>query len=405
MVFQDLSAPQTNVSKASSQPLPLASASDRVLALLFDFLILSPVISLAVAGLMRQTKTFFLLNSASQEGLVAAALVFVAIVFCVVLLQTLSLYYWQATPGQFFMQIRVISYPQEKERLSINQCLVRALLWSCGFIFLAIPFLEVLSHSLRRSFHERASDTLVITLKKNFDEGPYPIESKFIASWLRMSFLFLLLFAVMGYFKTYQSLRVGEFREKGQSNPYVCKEIKDLDFAGISRLDAALSLFLLDEISPECLDKESEASLWSDPVNSQDLAYLAKVFVTEGDVKKEYLGKVCTQPDSASCAIARYLNEDGQVQDIEPYRAQLWTARFLISEEKFAQQDFIGSLQIIEELQKLPVFKKGLEKRYVRSIWALNEMSKKSISRNRAPASENKSQSWIETFKDKYEVP
>lgn len=404
MVFPDLSAPEVKPQQTQNLIIPIAAVADRLLALVLDFLILSPVISLVVAGLIRQTKTYFLLNSSSPEGTVAALLVIIAVVFLATLLQSVFLYFWQATPGQFFLQMRVVSYPQGQERLSVNQCLIRSFLWCGGFLFLALPYLEVLSHPLRRAFNERASDTLVITLKQNFDEGPYPLESRFISSWLRMSFLFLLLFCVLGFFKVYHGLVSGVYREKENANPYVCKEMKDVDLTGASRLDAALALFLLNEISPGCLEKESEASLWGDPVNSQELAYLAKFFVTEGEMQKEYLGKICSEATSAVCLIGRYMNDDSQPHDLASVTSSLWTTRLLLSEEKFAAQDYVGSLKIIEELQKEPVLKIGLEKRYIRSIWALNE-SQKMIG-GRTPASAKEAgDSWIDVFKEKYEVP
>jgi hypothetical protein len=250
------------------------------------------------------------------------------------------------------------------------------------------------------------SDTLVITLKRNFDEGPYPLESRFIASWLRMSFLFLVLFGVLGFFRTYHGLVSGVYREKEGVNPYVCKEMKDVDLAGAARMDAALSLFMLNEISPECLEKESEASLWGDPVNSQELAYLAKFVVSEGEKQKEYLNKICTEATSTACLIARYLDEDGETRNLELAESSLLTARFLVSEEKFAAQDYIGSLKIIEDLQKEPVLKVSLEKRYIRSIWALNEVQNTPAVQGRKPASAGgNADSLIEVFKEKYEVP
>lgn len=406
MVFPDLSAPEARPQQKQNQSVPIASVADRLLALVLDFLILSPVISLLVAGLVRQTKTHFLLNASSQEGLVAALLVFIAAVFLTTLLQALFLYFWQATPGQFFMQMRVVSYPQSKERLSINQCLLRALFWCGGFVAFAIPYLEILSHPLRRAFHERASDTLVTTLKRNFDEGPYPLESRFIASWLRMGFLFMVLFGVIGFFKTYHGLTRGLYRVKEDSNPFLCKEMKDVDLTGRARLDAALSLFLLNDISLECLEKESEASLWGDPVNSQDLAYLAKFMASDGEKQREYLNKVCVEATSAPCQIAQYLDQGGVTKSLNMTGSSLLTARFLESEERFAEQDYAGSLKIIEELQKEPVLKRSLEKRYIRSIWVLNEVQNVPAMQGRKPASLGESKdSWLEEFKEKYEVP
>ncbi|KYG70117.1 hypothetical protein AZI85_15645 [Bdellovibrio bacteriovorus] len=405
MVFRDLSAPQSTPSSNEKTATPIASVSDRFIALVLDFLIFSPVISLIIAGLVRQTKTYFLLDATSAEGMISATLVIAVAIFFTCLLQAVFLYYWQATPGQLFMQMRVVSFPHPQQRLSINQCATRAFLWCTGFLVLAIPFLEIVSHPLRRAFHERASDTMVMTLKHVPDDGPHPLESKFIASWMRMSFLFLLLFGVIGFFKTYHSLQTGEYASKENRTVALCKEIKSADLTTSSRMDAALVLYLLNEISPECLSKEADVSLWSDPVSSQDLAYLAKYLTATESEQEKYFDKICEDSSSPTCATARYMLEDGEKEELEHADPKLWITQLLKSDEKYAEQDFLASLALIEELQKVPALKSALEKRFVRSVWGLNEMAyahpKK---KGRVPASAS-DDSFIETFKERYEVP
>lgn len=406
MVFPDLSVPESKVQQVVdlSRP-PIASVADRFLALVLDFLIFSPVISLLIAGLVRQTKTFFLVNPSSQEGSIAAGLVAVMAVFLTTVLQAVFLYYWQATAGQVFLQLRVVTYPHKQQRLTVNQCLMRSFMWCSGFVLMGIPYLEVLSHPLRRAFHERASDTLVITLKRNPDEGPLPLESRFISSWLRMSFLFALFFGTMGFIKTYHSLVGGHFHEKESNSSFVCKEIIEPGLNGAARLDAALSLFLVNEISPECLAKEADVSLWSDPVNPQGMAYLAKYLIVDSPAEqKKYFNKICKESRSSACAMARYMREDGKGADLVNADKELLTTKLLWSEEKYAKKDYAGSLKIINDLQSKPVLKAALEKRYVRSIWSMNEMEhSKDKNKGRRPASAGNK--LIDLFKEKYEVP
>lgn len=404
MVFKDLSAPEAHPYKRPANSIPIASVSDRFVAFILDFLIFSPIISLLTAGLMRQTKTIFMLNTGASQGMLAAAMVCIAVFALVVLLQTAFLFHWQATPGQLFMQMRVESFPHVQGRLSLNQCLLRSLMWCTGFALLAVPFIEIASHPLRRAFHERASDTVVVTLKQNYDEGPHPLESRFIGSWLRMSFLFLLLIGVLGFFKTYYSLQAGFYREETTVDN-LCKEMKDTDLWGISRLDAALSLYLLNEITSECLNKEAEAFLWSDPVNSQELAYLAKFVAADEAAQADYYDKICESP-TKTCSLARYLAEDGDVEDLEMADDKLWTVQLLQSDEKFSQKDYVGSLKLISDLQTKPSLKTAIEKRYVRGIWALREQADGKPQPGRRPASSDEERdSLIETFKEKYEVP
>lgn len=405
MVIPDLSAPETVPHTTKNSQTPIASVSDRFIAFILDFLIMSPVVSLITAGMIRQTKTFFLLNTGSSQGVLAAMLVFAAVFTAVVILQTAFLYYWQATPGQLFLQLRVQAYPQEQARLSLNQALLRSLMWCTGFLFFAVPFLEIASHPLRRAFHERASDTIVVTLKKNFDEGPHPLESRFIASWMRMSFLFLLLVGVMGFFKTYYSLQAGLYKEPANTDAFVCKEMKDSDLVGAARLDAALSLFLVNAITSECLNKEADAFLWSHSAIARNFGYLAKyVAASEADQEK-YLDKACETP-SSSCALARYMADNGTPEDLEKTEGELWSVQLLKADERYSRKDFVGNLELLTELQKVPALKTALEKRYVRGIWALNDQVKAGSNKGRQPASTEKNgKSFIELFKEKYEVP
>ncbi|MGE5086933.1 MAG: RDD family protein [Bacillota bacterium] len=401
MLFPDLSAPDIHPLKEPKTQTPVAFVADRFLALILDFLIFSPIVSFLLAGLIRQAKTFFMVSLHSQEGLVAAGLIFSAGITIVVLLQSVFLYFWQATPGQFFMQMRVVSYPTLRDRLTYAQCVIRALGFCASFLLLALPFLEVLSHPLRRAFHERASDTVVMTLKQVPDEGPVPLEQRFISSWLQLSYLFIALFALVGFLKTYHSLAIGEYREATPEAVASCKELKGFELQGVDRLDAALSLFVLNEITAECLNKEAEASLWNDPVNSQEMAYLAKYLLAEGDERTEYFKKACEAPTSSSCALAEYL-ENQDEQRLNQASQKLLITQVLAVEDRYARHDITGSLEEIQKLQQVEPLRRAMDKKYVRSIWALQQ-EKNANKGSRVPASVD-TKPWIEDFKEKYEV-
>jgi uncharacterized RDD family membrane protein YckC len=402
MLFPDLSAPEINNSKQFKQEPAIAFVVDRFLALVLDFLIISPVISLLVAGLVRQAKTFFILNSRSEEGFAAALLIFAVASVAVVLLQAAFLYFVQATPGQFFLQMRVVSYPEKQTRLTFSQCIVRSVMWCASFLLLGIPFLGVVAHPLRRAFHEKASDTMVVTLKKKFDRGPAPQEQRLITSWMQLSFAMFALIGFLGLMKSYHALTVGEYQVAAVDSDAACKEIKDKELSGPQRLDAALSLFLLKEISADCLHKEAELSLWGDPVNSQAMAYFAKFLLSEGSDRVAYLKKVCDERTSTACVLAQYLDhpEDVQLADASQ---KMWVTQVLEADQRYNQHDFEGSLELIEDLQSVAALRQAMDKKYVRSIWALQK-SLGQKKNGRVPASTGDSKLWIEDFKEKYGV-
>ncbi|WP_413584796.1 RDD family protein [Bdellovibrio sp. HCB274] len=401
MLFPDLSAPEINNSKQFEGKPAIAFLMDRFIAFILDFLIVSPIISLMVSGLLRQTKTFFLLNSRSEEGLVAVMMLFAVGTIGVVVMQTLSLFFLQATPGQYFLQLRVVSYPNAQKRLTFSQCVTRSVSWCGSFLLLGLPFLGVVGHPLRRAFHEKASDTMVVTLKKSFDPGPSLPEQRLMTSWMQFSFAMFALVAFVGLAKSYQSLSAGEYHTASEATAS-CQEIPDKDLNGAQRMDAALSLFLLKEISSDCLNKESEHSLWGDPVNSQAMAYFAKYLLSEGDERKEYFSKVCESRTSSGCILATYLDNPDDVKLGDASR-KLWVTQVLEADHLYSQKDFVGSLEVIENLQSVPALRQAIDKKYVRSIWALKE-SLGTRKGGRVPASTSDAQEWIDGFKEKYGV-
>jgi hypothetical protein len=247
-----------------------------------------------------------------------------------------------------------------------------------------------------------------MTLKKSHDDGPHPVESRFIGSWMRMSFLLLLLFLAIGFSQTYRGLLAGEFRStSGVELVQSCKEMKDSDLKGATRLDAALTLFFLEEISPECLAKEADVVLWENPVQAEGLGYLAKFAITEGDEQKKYYKKLCSDDKSGPCVMAHFLSGEGSLKDLSKEDLRWASAQYLVSEQLFAQGDFIGSLKVVEKLQKNPEFKTPLEKRFVRNIWALQEGGS-AKSHGRSPSSvelnSETTEKWLQKFKDRYEI-
>jgi hypothetical protein len=278
-------------------------------------------------------------------------------------------------------------------------------MWCVGLVLLGIPFLEVASHSLRRAFHERASDTFTITLKSEFDSGPHPLESRFISSWMRLSFLFFLFIGVLSLMRTHQGLITGAYADREVVGVHRCKELKNQSFEGNVRLDAAMTLFVLKEISSECLDKEAETALWSDPQIDKELAYLAKYFVSDFEVKNKYLEKLCRDEVSEVCGVARLSKGKSASTNLTIRKPKLFISQLLQSDSFFAAGDYQASLKLITELQKFSPIKEALEKRFVRAVWSLREEGLKAGDVGRKPASVGNLQPWLDTFKKRYEVP
>ncbi|MNK07452.1 RDD family protein [compost metagenome] len=407
MVYRDLSDIEKPQHASEKSTPAIAFVLDRFIALIFDFLIFSPVISLFGAGVLRQVKTMVLLNPTSSEAILLWGFLVVMMFVLTVLLQSVFLYFWQATPGQIFMQLRVISYPEEQGRLRYSQCIQRALFWTLSFGFAALPFLEILSHPLRRAFYDRAADTMVITLKKEHDEGPLALEVRYISSWTRMFFLVLLLIGTSAFFKSYNSLKVVLAKQENPAASAVatetCKDGRLESLRGEQRLDAALSLFLLNAVNSECLGKEADFVLWDSSGKHSELAYLAKAMsVADQKTQKSYQEKICQEDSSEVCRLSRVLlaTEGKNAPALEASKESLLSTRVMAMENQLEEKDFVGTIHSLKELRGNASLTAALEKKYVRVIWSLQETKKT----GRAPASQD-TQDLIQEFKESYEVP
>ena len=83
--------------------------------------------------------------------------------------------------------------------------------------------------------------------------------------------------------------RVASFADL-QDKSFFCEDLKALSLD--ERLSVAVALNLADQLSDECLDKESDFVLWKQRKSDYSLAYYAKSLTVE-DTKKEktYLNK------------------------------------------------------------------------------------------------------------------
>ncbi len=403
MVMRDLSAPESRPQDHRDE-IKIAFVGDRFLAAVFDFLIFSPVVSFCGAGFLKQIKTILLLDPRSNEAALMWMLLVGTSALIVVLLQSVFLFFWQATPGQRFMQLKVISYPRRFESLTFSQALLRSLLWTLSAGFCGIPFLEVIGHPLRRAFHERASDTLVITLKEEYDRGPMFIEKKLVSSWMRMVFLTIGFAALLFGFRTYRSLaQETYFKNLSSESDVHCSRIPVDGYAQFHRQDLAVALYLADEVSSECLNKEADQSLWNGSDGDIAWAYLAKALITEDKTEQDkYFTKVCEYKEREVCAIAQYLSDDENPDAAALRRGGLTSvsSRFLLMEDELKHKDYLSAIILIRDLQKESSLKPLMEKRYVQAAWSLNEEER---GRGREPASDD-AQEVLHEFKEKFGV-
>jgi uncharacterized RDD family membrane protein YckC len=413
MVIRDLSYPDTN-SHPSSRPqataqLPIAPVSDRFVAFILDFLITSPVVSFCVATFLRDLKTVLILNSDADE----ATVIWIFFILCIIglssLFQSVFLFFWQATPGQKFMQLAVVSYPHgvgEAQRLTFAQCLLRPIGWWVCAAMGGIPFLDIVGHPLRRGIHERMSDTLVVSKKDQPEDRPLAIETRYISStlWIFYGFLFLIGMTFMA--KTYKAALLQGLNGGTSVSQAFCPDIPLSKYKDQKRLDVAVALYLAEEVDNACVYTEAQKVIWTAEGETKALGELAMALVSEDDKEiADYHRKACTTSEkSEACAISKYLlsKDTGRGDLLRRAGLGLVSSRILLLSNSLGERNFVSAAGLIRDLDKETPLKAFLEKNRVKVAWALN--AKVSEKNSRSPAS-NDEKEILKEFKERYKLP
>lgn len=392
MVFIDLSSSE----KLNSNPdfsHRLASPGDRLLSFFIDFLLISPVAALFSAGALRELKENVIDNSDAQT-LITNISIYLFIFFAVNwILQSFFLHFWNASPGQKFLNLQVIKFPQEQSKnpLSFVQCLTRV----CGpwlsFLVLGIPLLEVFSHPWRRTFYDRLSDTLVITLKSQGEKAPLPFEAHFIRQWMQVTSCLLLF---VGLFQFVQMVNEGPeslANIKGKISAG-CAEVNLFSNQKFSRLDRALALYIVDKEELSCVEKElsQERVFKKEPA----LAYFAKSLLEKDKtLRAEYQKQTCSiAPNSNECA---WIKNPVEAQAQGTLSLQILSAQRSVEGGRWQV-----ALEKLDPLLDESMLFEGLQKSYIKTYFSLQSQNHQ---QQRAPASVDANK-LTEKFKKRYGV-
>ncbi len=385
MVIRDLSF---NSDENSSPRLRLASVADRLLAFAIDFFLFSPVVHLLLSFLLRKIEVMRITAPDSVEltGLMLVGLV-LTVVF-VISLQTVFLVLLGATPGKYFLKLRVrpidASFDSSASaKLSWPQALVRSVLWVIEVALFFVPFLEVLSHSKRRALHDRAAETVVVTLKAEGDSGPHKLESHFIRQVLVVCTLVVTSWIFFGVGRAYRMSLAGSYKkEELAESGQLCQFVDD---KSNNRVDEALALFLADAVSDECVYLESDFALWGADSNAKSWASLAMAVVNKGDKKlsESYLQKTCEiAPENEACELSKYFLGKGSapssqlaLNKIQPLVGNSLSFKVLQAMSKERQSDFSGMSAVLQKIDHPALIPFKL-KNQVKAYWAEHDFEK-----------------------------
>lgn len=299
MVLKDPFSTEAPHENPKGQTLSLAPPSDRVLASFFDFLFHIPFFSLASFIILYRLNLLKLTIAATSELMaVVAQLVWVAFIGSIVL-NSIYLKFWKKTPGMKIMKLELHSL--NRASLTWEQCLMRSGVWAIEILMMGIPLLVILSHQRRRAFHDRISETEVISLKNDGALSPLPAE-KALVSVVAMAILMLGLGWMTAFFSLTQkgiqsgSMALSEWRNQGQ----LCSQVDEIStYSNIDltnlpqRLDFSIGLFLLEQIDNQCLNKEIEFAFYKKIPGS--LVWVGRALLSPlyTDERAGYLAKAC----------------------------------------------------------------------------------------------------------------
>lgn len=347
-----------------TKPLYLPSASDRFLSFAFDFVVLSPISGLSAVFFLKDLKTSLLTSESQLEALASFlpwVFVFLSVFF---LIQSLSLMWFQGTPGQLVFSLRVRS--MDRRHLTFLQAWLRV----CGpwvsMLFAGLPFLQLFSHHQRKTFYDRISDTEVVSFKKTYLRPIHDFEVRFLNQWTSMFFIFIYLTS----FYTVFDLQKKTSNEISSINSELKNCNASLAFTGkedlqVSSMDRLLSLYLVDKKYQACLQRklEQEQVFKEDP----SIAYLSAYLLTDDEsLQKLYQQKVCesTQGQSGLCQILS--GKKLSLQEKLPLSVKILWLQSQLKEKTKSPEVFA----VLDQLTAEPYFFNHFVKEYVQAYVA-----------------------------------
>ncbi len=291
MVYPDISSDVkiNDIDKSAVE----ADILDRFFSFLIDYLVISPFVLFVLYFVYQNGYQFLKQNPLAPENLnfqVVAAFSYI-VLFSIV--QILFVGLWRATPGQFFLKLRFESdLPTGvlQFRIFFRQIFV----W-VSFLLLGLPFLSMLTNKKRRTFYDQIADTTIITSKKSTPGFQLSFENEYKYWQALMVTLSLFIGGLLTslLLTQYKQVvdRLPSFRNL-EKQSFFCPQMNDVKIEG--RLQTAIALNLIDQLSNECLDREADFVLWKNKTDQVPMAYWAKSLTTD-DLEKEqqYQNKAC----------------------------------------------------------------------------------------------------------------
>lgn len=385
-----------------SDEISLPSVQDRLLAFLIDCLIFFPIIGLLVAMEVKHLKILTLLDSQSELTAKAGLLLLFEVMILAVGLEALFVRFQGATPGQRFLQMRVVSWPDGRP-VDFLQAAQRALLWWVGLLTL-LPLLSIYTNSLRRAFHDRATDTLLRSDLRQGDTGPHPGEKSLFRSWARMVFLMYLMVSVGAILEVRERVRRPDYlQELARMEKASCPVLEgETDI--LRRLDLGITLYRLGGLTEDCLSRESDTAAWSSDPEIQVAAFLAKSHLSSEHSAQAYREKVCEMSaDSEACAVTRFIKSDESDKGnlLRRKGLAMLSTRLHLLEDSIARGEFVSAAALLEDISRRESLRPYLDRLAIRTLWGMTQ----EVKAERGPAAASEWEKIVGRLKKRLDLP
>lgn len=301
MVYRDISSEYNSSEQSFKYPVTLM---DRFFSFVIDYLIFSPFVSFVLFIFFKDAIRYWRLNPAAPEQLALTILLAVSYIALLSALQAGFITFWRSTPGQYFLKIQV--HFENGENLIFWRSFCRQVGFWLTILFLGIPWLALMAHPMQKTFYDRIADCRVFSKKRSAQNFGFEIELRYWRSFLATLILFMGLILISVLVSQYRDVmnRTDSFNLKEKKNLF-CEELKGI--SQTSRLQLAVAMNLVGQLSDECLDREADFVLWKEKSDQMGLAYYAKSLTEEQtDLERKYLKQACAESkDNLGCYLAQ----------------------------------------------------------------------------------------------------
>lgn len=283
-------------------PIGMATPKNRLAAFVLDLILIVPVARLLQSPFRRGMVDSALLEKTAD--LAQYQLLNTITFFLVFMFYHSVLTYWRGqTFGKMFFHIKVVSLTGQ---LTFLTALARSCFMLLGLFLLAVPFLALFSHPLRRALHDRISDTVVVGLKES--AGFPNNKEKSWATGLTVFAFVLPLLILISVLKMVSSSSL-----KNDFSPFEAETSHFLpcEFAlkeGQTKMELAIELFLSDRVTQECLHNFAQDSLWKNQEIELSKIAMALSEYERAEKSNSYLESVCKEsPEHHLCLFSQWL--------------------------------------------------------------------------------------------------